>query len=620
MITTPRYRIGNDMTILWAINNKDGSPFDLSGKEVHLFMTHRYGREEVKCSVVTLPDGTVNNVIRWDFSGDDQKVLGRYALTASIFTTDDMKLIRKDICEAFDLVGRSCMECEEDGEAVINDGGDLILSSKLDIYRFGIPKINIGTNGNWFIDGVDTGRSAIGGGPGLVTKLYKNEDFGKEFTENSVIDTFNAYAINELEKRITDLESDAYIQLHNMTDVLLGSELVTGQGLVWDGTYWTNQEVATKSDGGINEEFEKVRQILNWFEFDKESQQIHAKYGLYTYGGLAAGGKGKVGRIVLNDHGDVEIRDPQKGESLVYDEETQKWINALIEGGEGGSATLERDITADVAVGNISAGTVFTEGTTVTEIFEQMFSQKITPAKPTVKLHGSPSNVEVGDAIKANLSYTYADGYYKNAKDKNGNSNPKALCKDLEHAFFLDSARLNDEDNGKIDVILEEAKKYTVKVTVKYSASEAEVYTKSGQKYTDLIPGGSAEDEVSFYSCYKWFWGFTDKGAQLTSDVIRNLSFSGYIIPGSQTVNILNAVEKTLGGKDIVIAIPKEYELEKVSDGQLGSPYVSNFKKIDADGSEINCAGDVTHLYNIYKWAKGGSSDGSIKDIVIRLA
>lgn len=326
MITTPRYRIGNDMTILWAINNKDGSPFNMEGKEVHLFITHRYGREEVRCTISTLPDGTVNNVIRWDFAGDDQKVLGPYTLTAKIFTSEDMKLIKKDICEAFELVGVSCMECEDDDNAVINDGGELVLSSRLDIYRFGIPKITIGINGNWHIDGVDSGVSAIGGGPGLVTRLYQNSDFGKDFEEESVIDTFNAYAINELAKRITALE--------NAEPDDPGDDPGDNPG------------------GGSlpPEQVDAIEKLLKWFSFDDERGLIKANYGLYSIGSITAGGRGasSSGDVAtfLYALKDVSLSDLTDGQSLVYDALSGMWVNRTISGG-GGSADVTYQSVVD---------------------------------------------------------------------------------------------------------------------------------------------------------------------------------------------------------------------------------------------------------------------------------
>lgn len=246
-----RFRIGNDLTVLWAINNRDGSPYDLSGKEVKLFVTHSRGRMKVNAILETLPDGEINNVIRWDFSGLDQMVLGTYMLTIEIYASEDKKLIKKDICEAFELVSQSDMEDEDSGEEVMEDG-ILYLSSKLDIYRFGIPKIKIGPNGNWFIDNADTKVSALGGGPGLVRDVYFYEDLESEseFDPESVIDTFNAYAIALIAQRVKKLEADDYLQIGNMTDVLYEGKPQLGQTLVWDGTRWRNKTINPGVSGG----------------------------------------------------------------------------------------------------------------------------------------------------------------------------------------------------------------------------------------------------------------------------------------------------------------------------------------------------------------------------------
>lgn len=331
-MSIPRYRIGNDLTVLWAINNRDGSPYDLSQKVVRLFVTHPRDRIEVETIVETLPGGEVNNVIRWDFSGLEQRVLGTYMLTAEIYTSEDKKLIRKDISEAFALVSRSEMENEEGGDEVM-DGGELYLSSKLDIYRFGIPKIKIGTNGHWFIDNVDTGVSAIGGGEGLVNKIYTYEDFDKSYDPASVIDTFNAYAIQTLDNRIKLLEADDYLQIRNMADVLLKDDLQIGQALVWDGTRWTNKEVAIKSED--NDQLDKLKKLLEWFEFDEEAKMIKAKYGLYSLGAITAKGKssstgsgtGGSGSTTLAGLTDVTVTNPTDGQVLMYSVGSGKWIN-----------------------------------------------------------------------------------------------------------------------------------------------------------------------------------------------------------------------------------------------------------------------------------------------------
>lgn len=155
------YRIGNDLVVLWAICNRDGSPYDLADKQIRLYVTNERGRKEVKPVLTALSDGTVNNVIRWDFRGIEQRVTGLYTLSVEIFTAYGKKSITKDCCDAFYLVSSSSLE-DEVLEENISDGGELMLSSSLDVIHVTAPFVEIGKNGNWFIDGIDTNVSALG--------------------------------------------------------------------------------------------------------------------------------------------------------------------------------------------------------------------------------------------------------------------------------------------------------------------------------------------------------------------------------------------------------------------------------------------------------------------------
>lgn len=309
---TPRYRIGNDLTVLWAICNRDGSPYKLDDKVVRLFVVNQLGRTEVKPVIQSLPDGTTNNVIRWDSKGREQAVLGLYSLAVEIQNEDDSKVIHKDYCDAFELVSSSCDECIEEGEANIQDGGNLVLTSRLDVYRFGIPQISIGANGNWFIDGVDSGHSALAGGPGLVNKIYNEEDFGKEFEEGSVIDTFNAQAINRL-----------FIRLNTLTlaESFKDADLINPKNndvLSYDGSEWRNipfadllKKFASLADGFADQSMsdtstnpvqnkvikayvdavsKRLKVLEDWFKkYDEDT--IYTEKNFFSKGTLASGGR-----------------------------------------------------------------------------------------------------------------------------------------------------------------------------------------------------------------------------------------------------------------------------------------------------------------------------------------
>lgn len=272
-----RYRIGNDLTVLWAINNRDGSPFDLEGKEVRLYISHPRGREEVAFELSTLPDGSINNVIRWDFAGEDQRTLGLYTLTIEIRNSADHKEIKKDYCAAFVLVGKSCEESADEGEANIMDGGELYLASQLDIYMLHV--------------------SGGSGDSGLIKKVYKESDFGGSFNSVSVSDTFNAHAINALYKRLNALATPSMGSLSDVELAALANEDV----LIWDGSNFINTSAkeliekygGTGGSGGtvdLSNIYDRLTEIESWFELSEDGQTLTTDKNLASMGEVSAGG------------------------------------------------------------------------------------------------------------------------------------------------------------------------------------------------------------------------------------------------------------------------------------------------------------------------------------------
>lgn len=144
------------MTVFWSISDRNEAALPLVDKEVHLYYTCERGRYEADIEI------SGGNVVVWHFLGKDQRALGTYDLTIEVFQSNGKRTIRKDLCEAFALVVKGCCENTEEGEADINEGGEITLASSLDIYRISPIIPQIGENGNWFVDGVDTGRPAKG--------------------------------------------------------------------------------------------------------------------------------------------------------------------------------------------------------------------------------------------------------------------------------------------------------------------------------------------------------------------------------------------------------------------------------------------------------------------------
>ena len=226
---TPRYRIGNDLSVFWAIHNRDGSPFNMENMCVRLFVTNDRERKEVQPILTTLQDGTTNNVVRWDYKGDDQRVLGLHTLTIEI-SDSNRREITKDYCDAFTLVSTSDLETEED-DANISSRGDLILASKLDIYRFEMTSVDVGDIKDSINDIVnsmadvnealrDINTEAINIKTTINGIQQEVNDFGTELTTKASVES-----IIEIGELITEVQTNAIDQ--TMRVDALGAEVKT---------------------------------------------------------------------------------------------------------------------------------------------------------------------------------------------------------------------------------------------------------------------------------------------------------------------------------------------------------------------------------------------------------
>ena len=327
----PRYRIGNDLTVLWAICNNDGTPFDLSGKGVRLFVTNDRGMTEVVPTITTDKNGSITNVILWTFLGNNQKVLGKHTLTVEIVTADDKRVIKRDISDAFNLVARSEGE-ESGGEANAVDSGTIYLSTKLDVYRFGNARVEIGTNGNWYIDGYDTGRTALAGEPGIVHNIYTESDLGKEFDPDSKIDTFNAHAINAINNALKRMT------LEQLQDLSL-ADLEEYDVLAYNGNAWLNVPFRdllnifkgpSESSSGIGDGF--------WY-LNEQDGKIHTDIGIVVHGDAIVEGdtsSGGSGEDVV-----VGIQGVRVNGTTHYDEDGDGVVDlGTIESGGGGLTSV----------------------------------------------------------------------------------------------------------------------------------------------------------------------------------------------------------------------------------------------------------------------------------------
>lgn len=99
-----KIRKGNDIEIQWAIYAGKGineAPYDLTGKNVTLYLKNSFGAQEVYEYTIE------KHVIRFTFWGKDQKQTGKYSLML-IENEGRPGMHTVDECDAFNLVNHSC--------------------------------------------------------------------------------------------------------------------------------------------------------------------------------------------------------------------------------------------------------------------------------------------------------------------------------------------------------------------------------------------------------------------------------------------------------------------------------------------------------------------------------
>lgn len=99
-----KIRKGNDIEIQWAIYAGKGvneAPYDLTGKNVSLYLKNSFGRQEVYEYSVE------KHVVRFMFWGKDQNQTGKYSLVL-VENEGRQGMHTVDECDAFNLVNHSC--------------------------------------------------------------------------------------------------------------------------------------------------------------------------------------------------------------------------------------------------------------------------------------------------------------------------------------------------------------------------------------------------------------------------------------------------------------------------------------------------------------------------------
>lgn len=148
-----KIKIGNTVALSWEIFIHEGDeklPYDLTGKDISIYLVNAFDVVKIEEFV------TENNVLSFTWEGSEQRYTGVYQMTlVENEGTDTM--ITFDECEAFELVRCSCSDDEE--EETIEK---VELSSSLNMVRVYPIVPVVGPNGNWWVDGKDTGKPSTG--------------------------------------------------------------------------------------------------------------------------------------------------------------------------------------------------------------------------------------------------------------------------------------------------------------------------------------------------------------------------------------------------------------------------------------------------------------------------
>ena len=187
-----RHRIGKDIQIRWTIKDGEGAPFDLTGMPVNVYL-----EQDLNGIQILFEEFSVEgNIISFTYYGKDQKFLGPY--TAVLVINQGLEGMNTvDRVSAFRLVAHTNQEFGGDTDSRITTA-TIDLQSTIDTGLRGapghspyledgywryyddstgqwktsefpargpqgtMPAVTIGQNGNWVINGVDTGRSSVG--------------------------------------------------------------------------------------------------------------------------------------------------------------------------------------------------------------------------------------------------------------------------------------------------------------------------------------------------------------------------------------------------------------------------------------------------------------------------
>ena len=189
------YGQGTDLTIVLNIVDSNSEQYRLDDKTVRVYLLNPRGKMPVCDYEVT------DNVISFIYPGREQSVCGVYSIQL-IVETGNRRRMTINVPHAFMIEEYECEIGTDSAEGLI-EGNRLEITSVVNIYKIQPLIPEVGENGNWWVDGKDTGKPSVGQGGGgsspfPVTGLIAlSEDIeaspeGRMLTEEVVASVFGS--------------------------------------------------------------------------------------------------------------------------------------------------------------------------------------------------------------------------------------------------------------------------------------------------------------------------------------------------------------------------------------------------------------------------------------------
>ena len=258
-------------------------------------------------------------------------------------------------------------------------------------------------------------------------------------------------------------------------------------------------------------------------------------------------------------------------------------------GGGGGSSELSEDMTAAIAVGGITAGTTYEEGTSLETIFRDMLEPTLYPTftAPSATLSGSGSKLlEAGSTLNATLTATFNRGSINPAYGTSGYRSGAAT------GYILNGGT---EQSGNTWSEVVTASNRSFSASVKYSEGDQPKDSK-GNDYGSPLPAGSVNTGTVSYE-------FVDAMYANTSNIgtIAKLS----LVSKSTKQRDMNFPAQTVVNPE-VFDIPASWTVTAIQvKNDLSGQYEDASSQFTVTDVTHDNAGGVSTAYKRYTFSLG---------------